>query len=243
MKLIYTSIIVLMTTISYSQGVEIYKTGETLDVSGTEIIVTDLSNQYEVHQSFDLLNTTGSTLNLRVVRIKLDEMAGGVQDYLCWGADLLNGQCYAASSVSPQNPYTSGDSWAFSTTLSVDALKPYYISNGIEGVSKYRYYILDNDSAVKRDSVDVTFTNVLSTKEEVINFSVYPNPVIDVLNISISENNTSISIFDIVGKNVSEMELVNGNNTMNIENLNPGVYFYSIKRNGNVIETKKLVVR
>jgi len=39
------------------------------------------------------------------------------------------------------------------------------------------------------------------------------------------------------------MELINGKNTLNIENLNPGVYFYSIKRNGNVIETKKLIVR
>ncbi len=243
MKLIYTSIIVLMTTISYSQGIELYKIGETLDISGTEIIVTSSPNQSVVHQSFDLLNTTGNILNLRVVRVKLEEAIGGVQDELCWGADLLNGQCYVAASVSPQDPYTSEDSWQFPSILAIDALKSTYFPNGIEGVSKYRYYILDNDSAVKRDSVDVTFTTLLSTEEEVIDFSVYPNPANDILNISISENNTSISIFDIVGKNISTMTLVNGNNTMNIENLTSGVYFYSIKRNGDVIETKKLIVQ
>ena len=79
--------------------------------------------------------------------------------------------------------------------------------------------------------------------ETALEYSVYPNPAADVLNISVSENNTSISIYDIVGKNISEMKLVNGNNTLNIENLNAGVYFYSIKRNGIIIETKKLVIQ
>ena len=121
-------------------------------------------------------------------------------------------------------------------------LPKFNVSNG--GSALIRYYVLDggNGNAII-DSVDVQFNSYLSIEDSKIDFSVYPNPAQDVLNISISENNTSISIFDIVGKNVSEMELINGNNTLNIESLKAGVYFYSIKRNGGIIETKKLIVR
>ena len=245
MKLIYTSIILLITSISYSQGIEIYKTGETQDISGTEVIVTALASQTELQQRFDLLNTTGSDLNLKVVRIKLEEMTGGVEDYLTWwNASLLNGFCYPSTSVSTQDLFSS-ESLSFSPALAIQALEVYYIPNGIAGTTKYRYYILDNDTQIRRDSVDVTFnTSTLSTKEQQqIDFLVFPNPVNTILNISISENNTTISIFDITGKNVSEMELNNGINTLNIENLNTGIYFYSIKRNGNTLETNKLVVQ
>jgi len=106
-----------------------------------------------------------------------------------------------------------------------------------------RYYVIDNDNNEIIDSVDVQINAFLEVKNETINFNVYPNPVNDVLNISISENNTSISIYDVIGKTVSEMELINGNNILNIENLNAGVYFYSIKRNGVSIETKQLVIK
>jgi len=106
-----------------------------------------------------------------------------------------------------------------------------------------RYYVIDNDNNEIIDSVDVQINAFLEVKNETINFNVYPNPVNDVLNISISENNTSISIYDVIGKTVSEMELINGNNILNIEILNAGVYFYSIKRNGVSIETKQLVIK
>lgn len=243
MKLIYTSIIVLMTTISYSQGIEIFKTGETTDVSGTEVIVADNTGaQAEMSQWFDIKDTTLATLDLGIIRIKLEEMAGGVQDYLCFG-NGVTGECYSENAVSPNDPYICPDYYEFPATVVPDAFKSAYKPNGIQGTSKYRYYFVDNNTQIKRDSIDVTYTNTLSAEENNIDFSVYPNPVNDVLNISISENNTSISIFDIVGKNVSNMSLVNGKNSLNIENLNPGVYFYSIKRNGNIIETKKLIVR
>jgi len=144
----------------------------------------------------------------------------------------------------PTNPVltiTAGDSSIF---------EPRVYPNGNDGCSIYTYIIKSGDDELFADSVQVTYTIggidcFLSDNEieTTLDYSVYPNPANSVLNISIFENNTSISIFDVVGKTISEMELVNGTNTLNIENLNAGVYFYSIKRNGNSIETKKLIVR
>jgi len=144
----------------------------------------------------------------------------------------------------PPNPtltIPAGDSSIF---------QPKVYPEGIDGCSIYTYIIKYGAFQTYGDSLQVTYTIggidcFLGTEEveTALDYSVYPNPANDVLNISIYENNTSITLFDIVGKTVAEMELIKGTNTLNIESLNAGVYFYSIKRNGNSIETKKLIVR
>jgi len=141
-----------------------------------------------------------------------------------------------ASGGSDMITVLNNDSTKFQPKLSVP--------NGGTGDALIRYYVLDAlNGDYPIDSIDIQYNTYLNIENTTNNYSVYPNPANSVLNISISENNTSITIFDIVGKNVAEMELVNGNNTLNIENLKPGVYFYSIKRNGEIMETEKLIVR
>ena len=195
------------------------------------------------HNSADkvyVVNTQATIQSITYQRIRRIHQTG-------WSDQICN--CEACFQLADESTWTSsfevdiaaGDSCLF---------EPKVIPNGIDGCAKYTYIINYNNGSTFGDSLQVTYTiageNCFLSENEIetsLDLSVYPNPANDELNISISENNTSISIFDIVGKNVSEMNLVNGNNTLNIENLNAGVYFYSIKRNGNVIETKKLVVR
>ena len=103
------------------------------------------------------------------------------------------------------------------------------------------------------DSIQVTFTiggvNCIlgnkSLSKNDFKFSVYPNPATDVLNINIEnlEGNASVSVYDIVGKQVATSKLNNGTNTLNVENLTAGVYFYSIRKDNTIIETKKVVIQ
>ena len=83
----------------------------------------------------------------------------------------------------------------------------------------------------------------VSTEElaELNNWIIYPNPVNTELNIKNVEN-TTISIFDISGKNV--FMSANNSNLTQIEtsNWNNGVYFIKIRYN-NTVETKKIVIR
>ena len=242
MKAIYTLLLTFAVSSTMAQNLEIYAHGQTTDISGTTITIANGSgSNAEAHYSFDLKNVSGATLNLKVQRHKISETAGS-SDYLCWGIGLT-GNCYASSSVSPMDPYTSPDSAPFdNNVIGGEALKSYY-TPAIYGITHYRYIIINSDDDSKVDSVDVIYDNVLGLDDNKVDFSVYPNPANNILNISISENNTSISIFDIVGKNVVTMKLENGKNILNIESLNSGVYFYSIKKNGQLIETKKLIVK
>ena len=67
--------------------------------------------------------------------------------------------------------------------------------------------------------------------------SVYPNPAVDQLNVTLSQN-ADIVIYNIMGQNVMNIEGRVGANNINISNLNSGIYFISA---GN--DTQKFIVK
>jgi len=238
MKKIFTLLLLSITTLGFSQG-ELHFEGQ--PIGPTLSIDSAVSSIDHFQADLYIVNTGSTPLEIRFSRTRKYHKNGWTDQIcdatICFNADDIK------SWSRPNNPPLTipvGDSSIFQVKV-----KPH----GIDGCSIYSYKV-EAQNHMFIDSIDVTYTiggiNCFLSDNEIITalaVSVYPNPANNVLNISISENNTSISIFDIVGKNVSEMNLVNGKNTLNIENLNPGVYFYSIKRNGNIIETKKLIVK
>jgi len=244
MKKIITLFSLSIGIISFSQ-VELHRGGQPL---GSTITID--SNSVFDHFSLGefpnsivyIVNTGATDERVTYQRIRRHHTEGW-SDEVC--DDVM---CFDIGNINiwnrPLNPLliiSANDSSVFT---------PFTYPNGNNGCSIYTYIIKYGNDEQFADSVQVTYTvdgvdcflsdNEIETSLE---YSVYPNPANSVLNISIFENNTSISLFDLVGKTVTEMELVNGNNTLNIENLNAGVYFYSIKRNGNSIETKKLIIQ
>lgn len=81
----------------------------------------------------------------------------------------------------------------------------------------------------------------LGVEEQVVpentKMEVYPNPAVNQLNVRL-ENSTEISIFNIMGQNVLNMQGVKGVNTINVNELTSGVYFISA---GSV--TQKFIVK
>jgi Secretion system C-terminal sorting domain len=84
---------------------------------------------------------------------------------------------------------------------------------------------------------------ILSTENfETSKFSLYPNPT-NTGFVSITSTNTeaiTVAVYDILGKQVKNETLVN--NTLNVSNLNTGVYIVKITQN-NASTTKKLVIK
>ena len=68
-------------------------------------------------------------------------------------------------------------------------------------------------------------------------FSIYPNPASSTINIVCEEKGTA-KIFDMTSRCVMEVQIEGVNTTINIENLNKGVYFISVNES-----VKKLVVK
>lgn len=122
-----------------------------------------------------------------------------------------------------------------------------------------RYMIADGANQILWEGAE--FTNATSSElargitvdiDEVLNsddISISPNPVTNYANIEFNlsgRTNVNIAIFDILGKNVSNLyngEMGDGahNIPMNVSELNKGVYFVKIQMNNEVI-TKKIMV-
>ena len=67
--------------------------------------------------------------------------------------------------------------------------------------------------------------------------SIYPNPAVEQLNVTLSQD-ADIVIYNIMGQNVMNVEGHAGNNSINISNLNAGVYFISAGS-----DTQKFIVK
>lgn len=76
---------------------------------------------------------------------------------------------------------------------------------------------------------------------EQLQFSVFPNPVTNgTVNIKTSNNEAvQVSVFDVLGKQVLAKNVTN--QTLNVSNLNAGMYILKLTQNGNST-TKKLVI-
>ena len=86
------------------------------------------------------------------------------------------------------------------------------------------------------------FTTLQNQNNEIAGLKVYPNPVSNgVLHVESSLNlEKTVSLFDVLGKEV--IKTTTSNTTINIANLNSGIYIVKITEGGKTA-TKKLVVK
>jgi hypothetical protein len=116
-----------------------------------------------------------------------------------------------------------------------------------EGTATIRYYIIDNSNAEILDSVDlsITYNSVTGNQiTQISNIVEYPNPANQLFNVDVqSENNLKLILFSITGKKIYETQLYQGNNQLNLDNLNSGMYLYSILSGEETIKTKRLIVK
>ncbi len=243
MKKLFTLVCATSLMVSAFGQIEIYLPGGDEDISGT--LVEKSSAGADPHQDFDVRNATGATIpEVAIQRVRIEELEG-TRDFLCWGADPETGACYSASYVSASDPFNTPDR----SNLAPGAdgwLSVHHEGNGVAGCATYRYYVMDADDN-PMDSIDVRFCGTLSIEEqENLEVSIFPNPANSQVNVTVALNNNSnytFKLFSVLGNEVLNKTLVDGNNTMDVKALPNGVYFYSILKANDVIETKKLVIR
>tara|TARA_B110000908_G_scaffold160070_1_gene202917 strand:- start:483 stop:1355 length:873 start_codon:yes stop_codon:yes gene_type:complete len=102
----------------------------------------------------------------------------------------------------------------------------------------FRHYDCTDENWMIMDDVVVSENSSASIEENTVVANVYPNPAADVLNITASNEVSTVSIIGMDGKAISTTD-VNGTTTsVNISALNAGVYFYEVvTANGTVRNT------
>ena len=113
----------------------------------------------------------------------------------------------------------------------------------------------DNDSVPERDvhiwkvlreEINI-ITNLSESKEKVLDIKVYPNPVIDIVNILLHKNSTwdnlTLSIFTLEGKKVFQKQINGDGNLLNanLQNLISGIYIIRITDYNQIIYSQKII--
>ncbi|MFT4601190.1 MAG: hypothetical protein ACI857_001368 [Arenicella sp.] len=240
MKKIYTLCLLLLGASTFAQNIDVHENGSA--ITGTSFEVDSAASVLYSHKYFYLVNTTGAAIDVTWSRTRDAHASCIIEDQIC-DFEL----CFTADDQTTyQRPQTfslaAGDSSIF---------EPKAYPNDAACCVIYSYKIFTGLGNLEETlTIKWQFDGAncfLGAEEEDLNieYSAYPNPATDLFNIQLKTNNNDVSVkvFNILGETVMTENLSNGLNQLAINKLNSGVYFYSIIKNGRVVETKKLIKR
>jgi len=91
-------------------------------------------------------------------------------------------------------------------------------------------------------SVDLPELGAGLNIEDISTLDIYPNPASDAVNVSVPENSNELTIINSLGQTVYTLNNPSGTETIDLKELNSGVYFVQIEKDG-AIKSKKLVIK
>ncbi|MCL2511365.1 MAG: T9SS type A sorting domain-containing protein [Bacteroidales bacterium] len=181
----------------------------------------------------EVINTSNQQQNVSLKMEVLNHTAE-VDISGCWGMCLspwnfdfepvvIDGQGHEIFNVDYYNSDETPNSFAWVTCT-------FYV----DGVEDFVFHVKFGEAPVSVKEPMITKNNA------------YPNPATSVVNIdyALNKGNAQITLYNILGVSVYEQPLNGREGTarVNIAGFAPGIYFYSIKIDGKVVETKKLVI-
>ena len=205
--------------------------------SFAQSFIVDPANYYyapleaECVVHIDVTNNTEQTLEVIVTKIISAQYDDG-SDVFCWGSNCYTGNI----STYPLSMAPGETSSSYSGTISN---MPYEVTNTIN----YCFSAV-SDTSIKT-CMDVNYTSLsayIGVEETVTDFGVYPNPANDVLNVNYtSEKEATFIMYDMLGNEVYN-DLITTSKTIQLYDLEAGIYFYTFSVSGYKTEVQKLII-
>lgn len=236
MKKIIALILFLAVTAAYAQTFQISyngeQVGETLD-----FIATEGGDDNEL--VIVLTNNSEDVDNIYLTKHIIAEVPGSVNLF------CIGGVCYDSQSSSTPLVLQPGES---SNSQQFHLL---YNPGETEGTTtvKYIFYTSRYSDSV---TVNYTYGNVGVEEAELLvnSLTAYPNPATSNVTVAYDlsgfrANSARVVITNLVGSKVAARPIngTSGKVSIDLSNLDAGIYFYSIEADGKIVSTKKLIVK
>lgn len=238
--LFFHIVLIASLTIAFGQNLSLSYDSNTL-VNDHNIQIWGDSGLYTVMASHVTVNNnSSSSIDVLVKKTELSVITGSENSF-CWGT------CYLpATFVSPNAitiPASSSDAGSF-----IGDYKPkgYLGATSVRYTFYNKYNVNDSASFIVVYNAGVT---AIDDKPKTIEFSnAYPNPASSFVSFNYNLQGTQSAEFvitDLLGSELYRGNLQNENNklSVNVTDFNNGVYFYSLRVNGTMQFTRKLIVR
>ncbi len=135
-----------------------------------------------------------------------------------------------------------------------DSFISYYSPGGIVGKTLIEFKFQNTGVENKFIKIVLQFdTTTDDIGENILNnmsvSNIYPNPASDMVNLNfdfpLEVKEAEVKIMNVLGSVVSEQNIDTKSNkaSIDISNINDGIYFYSILINGEIYKTEKLIVK
>ncbi len=251
MKTIITLFSIILTAITFQAQLKLIDPSHPgSDLNNVTIDVSGTPSDTEMEIAISVINTSNNTYSLACRRTEVD-VQQGTKNSTCWVTcpPYVNQGAYPVLVIGGQ----------VNTVLTV-ASSPGDTATGFlahhdpqnqDGCSLYLYEWFDESApSVTLASFYGRFMHNVNTSCAAslndyrnIDFKIYPNPannevVLDIENLA----QYNVSIIDLLGKTI-----ITKNNLMSskldVSNLNNGVYFVSISKQGKLIKTEKLIIK
>lgn len=247
MKKLILGIFTIFTAASLNAQVSMQIDGAGPDVSGTIVDYTvDGNDTYPLEVHFIVTNNTGADQQWRVRRVR-ESVPADWSDNVCWPplCYLTNGVQSFITPHSGTNPAPIVMDGTSTTTDALSAeLKPQITPGSTDSYAMFWYFLTDVQGN-KVDSVGlrIFFFAGLEDVKPSLDLSVSPNPAVDHINVKaegVSEAN--MKLVDVLGNVVREEKII-GQKTVDVMDLNNGVYFVILESEGIKPVNKKIIVR
>jgi hypothetical protein len=205
--------------------------------------VTIIASTWPFEMECDLTSTlTGSSdkvINVR--RYELNTVAG-TQNYFCWGV------CYLPQNSGALPVWTSADEVNMTPGTDFTGFHAYYKPNGISASTGFRFVWYDTANPTDTTWVDIYFnTQFVGVPEGSgrITLNAYPNPASggEVVLEHGAVTNGELVVCDVLGNTVLRRTIGGNQRTrFNVNGLAEGVYYATLRSNGDILATRRIAV-
>jgi len=226
MKKILFSLVILVSLTSLAQS--------SLSINPSETYF-GLPNE-TLDASFDVTNNSAVDLEVIVTRL-IPEAYDSIEGFMstfCWGTTCYPPQINVSTNPIIINAGASFD--GFKGTISSMPAETELTIN-------YCFSVVDNPS--DKACTDVNFTSMsepVGIEENNALFSVYPNPANDILYLSHTSRKEGVfRMYDMLGNKIYS-DVITTSKSIQLEDFNAGIYFYTFSTDGKFSEVQKLVI-
>ena len=209
--------------------------------SDGELIVCSTPNEWgEYLQDMQVRNLSSDDLNVLVKKEVVEDLEG-VMNYFCWG------MCFGPDTyVSPNPVAIPANTITEEGALSFHAM----FDEGVFGKVQVKYSAYDERHPEDAVTINVVFHKSgegVHESSAVYFGKPYPNPANSTVSFdyNLSGGNATAVIYNLVGQEVMRQEINTFEEKMSlsVSELNDGIYFCSVMREGQTFATVKFVVK
>lgn len=215
-----------------------FEWGETIYESGQTVISTYNEDFGEYILDMHIRNLSDIDQEV-VVRREIIELPEGASSYFCWD------MCFADFVDESPNPVLIPANTLSETELAFHLMFPEE-ETSVAVINYYAYNPRDLDNMISLTVL--AGKNAQVTEHTLLLGQAYPNPASTQIHFDYSNNNGSVMnavVYNLLGQEVKSQTVSGSHGRINIavDDLQPGIYFCSIKVDNATVKTEKFIVK